>query len=120
MNKAEYAKKLDAIKIIDTMTVAEAKNAKANKNRLNKFWEKAALKYVLITTGDNIALAVRGQSTPNKFFGCDVKFNFDLKVTGLVKIELWDILSGHGDFGAFTAPKSLVAEYRVPKAKLFN
>lgn len=111
MNKAAYLQKLEATKITDGMTVAEAKQAKRLKNRLAKQWEKAAAAHLAATQGINLN---EEQATYN------VKFIYDLKVTGTVKVELWFSPSSWGDPGARFQRDELSKRYTIRKSELFT
>lgn len=111
MNKATYIQNLEATKVTDGMTVAEAKQAKTLKKRLTKQWEKAAAAYLLKTEGVDLK---EKRATYN------VKFVHDLKVTGTVKVELWFSPSSWGDFGAMFQRDELAKRYTIRKSELLK
>lgn len=109
MNKATYLEKLASTKIADTNTVAEARGAKKRLNALRRFWENAALKYVL-KQEDHGFITEEGSWTY-------LTFEYNMSVTGSVNV----LQHNSPDNGiGYSIPSSLRVSYRVPKSKLLK
>ena len=93
----------------NTDTVARMKEAKKLERALRKFWENKATKFIV--KENNL-------DWEHVSHGHNVRFVYNLKPTGTVKMQLWFVPSGWGDFGAFGQPDVLQAEYVVRKANL--
>lgn len=109
MNKEQYLNKLEALKVTNETTVAELKEIKKAERALRKFWETKTVKHIV--KENNL-------DWERVSYGRDIRFVYNLKPTGTVKMQLWFVPSGWGDFGAFGQPDVMQAEYVVRKAHL--
>ena len=109
MNKIQYVDKLETLQVTNDTTVVELKEIKKAERALRKFWETKAVKFIV--KENNL-------DWEQVSYGRDVRFIYNMKPTGTVKIQLWFVPSGWGDFGAFGQPDVLQAEYVVRKADL--
>ena len=80
MKKETYTTKLAATVMTDANTLGEAKEAKKLENTLKRFWKNAAIKHIKATTGRDLN---------EKWNWKDVRFDFNLKPNGSIKIEVW-------------------------------
>ena len=109
MNKATYLEKLAATKISSTDTVAEARAAKKRLNALRRFWEKAALKYVLQQENHGF-ITTKGSWTY-------LTFEYNMSATGSVNV----VQHNSSDNGiGYSIPSSIRISSRVPKSKLLQ
>lgn len=109
MNKTQYLEKLEGLKVTNATTVAELKEKKKAERALRKFWETKATKFIV--KENNL-------DWEHISYGHDIRFVYNLKPTGTVKMQVWFQPSGWGDFSAFGQPDVLQAEYTVRKADL--
>lgn len=109
MNKEQYIAKLETLKVTDETTVAQLKENKKVERALRKFWEMKTIKHVV--KENNIDWA-------QVSYGRDIKFIYNLKPVGTIKMQVWFDPAGWGDFGAFGQPPVMQAEYVVRKADL--
>lgn len=109
MNKEQYIAKLETLKVTDGTTVAQLKENKKIERQLRKFWETKTVKHVV--KENNI-------DWERLSYGRDIKFIYNLKPTGTIKMQVWFNPAGWGDFGTFRQPAVMQAEYSVRKADL--
>jgi hypothetical protein len=81
MNKATYEIKLAKTVVTDANTVGEAKAAQRLKRALERFWKTAAIDYIRVHEGIDLAEEERNWK--------ENRFIFNLKPTGNVTIEVW-------------------------------
>lgn len=111
MDKQTYVEKLESLKTTPQTTLEQVRVNKKVERQLRKFWETKATKFIV--KENNL-------DWEQVSYGHDIRFVYDMKPTGTIKMQVWFQPSGWGDFGAFGQPDVLEAEYVVNKKFLLQ